>query len=619
MPTPAIPDDGPTSATGEANSAQEADGPGRQPVEAGKAEGAAMAVAARAAVGANWQASWWMNTPDSVAIAVEKAEDATMAVAWRPLGAPEHTTSGPGPTDGQTTVEDAPVLANASTRRLFVNFATGYLGLAVAMILSLFLTPITLHHLGNATYGLWVVIGTIGGYLGLLDAGVSTATSTLVASAMAVRDDERVANILASARVFFLITGVVTMGLIAALVPFLGTVFDVGHQSIAAARIALVLSGLVTAIGFVSSTPTSAIFGSGRNDRSVWFGLGLVVISQGGSIVVVILGGGLVGLLVVSVVGAVLGYAIAVRVSHVLGLPGRRQGRVSRSMLGEIMRSGRRNAVVGLGGTIAYSFDSVLVGLILPIRQVTPYDLGLSTANFVRSASTAATNLLLPAYAHSTALDDRERQFRLYSRAVLASMCITVPMVVALFAFGEPLLRLWLGTVPARTFEVLVVTNIVFVVQLPGHQSFIFLTGAGKNKILARMALPAALGNLGLSVAATYRFGPVGPALGSLPQVVLLDFLVLPVMSCRALGVPTRRYLREGMLPIIAPLAGAVAAAVALRATLGDTSELLGPVEAVLVALVAWAVLVPVLLKTDPVFENLFRRGRARLSARMAG
>jgi O-antigen/teichoic acid export membrane protein len=261
--------------------------------------------------------------------------------------------------------------------------------------------------------------------------------------------------------------------------------------------------------------------------------------------------------------------------------------------------------------------DAVIVGAVLPVRQVAPYDLGLNTSTFVRSAATTATNLLFPAYAHSFALNEQERQFRLYSRAVLASMAITAPMAVGLVAFGQPLLRLWLGTVPPYTFQVLVALNVVSFLQLPGHQSFLYLTGIGRNKILARMVMPAALSNVAFSIGATIWLGPMGPAIGSLPQVGILDFFVLPVMCCRAMGVAPRRYVREAMLPVIVPLVGATAAAFVLRAIIGDSSKWWAPAEAVIVTLVAWAALLPVLVKSDEYFADVFRRGRNHLWARI--
>jgi O-antigen/teichoic acid export membrane protein len=506
--------------------------------------------------------------------------------------------------------------ANASTRQLLINSLTGYGAMIIALLMGFALTPITLHRLGTSVYGLWVVLTAIGGYVGVVEGGVSTAAAQMVAATTALRDYQRRADVLATTRAIFFVTGIIALGLVLAMVPLLGPVFGTGAESLNSARLALLLVGFTTTIGFFGTVYQCAIYGGGRNDRTTVFGTATGLLVQGAQIAVVLLGGGLAGLLATSLAGSVLTYFWARWIARNLGLYGKVRGKTSRSMLHELLTFGRRNAVVALGGTLAYSLDAVIVGAVLPVGQVTPYDLGLSTANFVRSAGTTATNLLFPAYAHSHALNDRERQFRLFSRAVLASMSITLPMVVGLIAFGQPLLKLWLGSVPPHTFQVLVALNVVYVLQLPGHQSFMYLTGIAKNRVLAKLALPAAAANFALSIGATYWLGPVGPAIGSLPQVAILDFLVLPGMACKALGASRRRYVKEAMLPVVVPTVAAIAAALALHALMGaHPAGFWAPGGAVIVSLLAWAALLPVLLKTDPVVGDLVRRGQVKLLA----
>src|SRR4029453_9837974 len=213
-------------------------------------------------------------------------------------------------------------------------------------------------------------------------------------------------------------------------------------------------------------------------------------------------------------------------------------GRASRVVLRELLVLGWRNLVIGQGGAIAYRYDAAVIGAVAPVKAVAPYALSLSTANFTRTISTAGTNLLIPSYAHSDALDDRERQFRLFSWAVLVSMGITGPAVICFAAFGPDLLRIWLGSVPDQTWEGMVALNLMMLLQLPGHQSGILLASIAKTKLLARIAIPVALVNLGLSILFTSWWGPIGPVLGSMPQAVLLEFVALPIYCCRSLDIP---------------------------------------------------------------------------------
>lgn len=487
---------------------------------------------------------------------------------------------------------------NASGRQLARNFATGYLGLAASVLLSLVLTPVVLNHLHTTDYGLWVLIVTVGTYVGLLGGGVATAAVRLVAVETALGRPDRVAAVLATARLYFLGSGLLAAGLTGAFLPFVGQVFSVSGSDLRATRWGLVLMAGFSVLGFLGSVPGAALTGTGRNDRLSLINMAVNVGTQGAQIAAVLLGGGIVSLLAATAIGSAASWLASERCARQMGfLP---RGSAQWSILRDLVRSGARNTTVSLGGTITYGLDAFVIGTILPVRQVAPYDIALSTANLVSKLATTGTNLLLPTYAHASATKDREREFRLFTRAVLASLAMMCPLVIVLIGFGPELLRLWLrGTPPDHTFQILVVMNVAFLFQLPGHQAFVYLTGVGRNALLARIALPLALLNVGLSVLGTFWLGPVGPVAANLPQMVVVDFFLLPLACCRGMGKRLRDYGRAALLPLAAPIAVAAVLTAALRLSIG-TSEVAAPVEAVAVSLVALAAGLPVLTRLDP-------------------
>ena len=127
----------------------------------------------------------------------------------------------------------------------------------------------------------------------------------------------------------------------------------------------------------------------------------------------------------------------------------------------------------------------------------------------------------------------------------MATLAISLPILVALAAFGDPILTLWLGKVPPKTYSIMIALGFVTALELPGHQCFVFLTGIGRNQLMMRMAVLGATINLIGSIIATYWLGPIGPAIGSLPAVLVIEFTILPIIVCRYLGCPGR-HVREG-------------------------------------------------------------------------
>jgi O-antigen/teichoic acid export membrane protein len=506
---------------------------------------------------------------------------------------------------------------NASGSQVLRNMVTSYISLPISVVLGIFFTRIVLQHLGSSTYGLWVVLTSLTSYLGLLDAGVSTAAVQKVAALIAKGETSDLSTLVGTLLAFFFGSGLLAIGIVGVLIPFIGKIFHSSVISVTDERAIVLLLALSISIGFISSISTALIFGSGRGDLLVVLGLLAGTSVQAIQIVVVILGGGAVGLVAVTAGGALVGLLLTSAVARRF-LPRRPHLEDVNSVLfKELVRNGLRNAAVGIIGTISYSLDALIIGLILPLRRVTPYDIALSTASLTRSLATLGTNQLFPAYAHSWANEDRAREFRLFCRAVMGSLAITLSIFIALVGFGSQILHLWLVHVPPDTYEIVVVLGVVYVLQVPGHQCFVLLTASNHNAILIRVGIPAALVNIGLTVGATFWLGPVGPAVGSLPQVLLLDFLFLPIIVCRYLGFPFFQYVRRAILPVL-PV-GVIAAGVVLLLHLTRWSDerLPGTACSALVVLVSLPALLPVLGFVDPELSDLLRR-RIRWALRLA-
>ena len=133
------------------------------------------------------------------------------------------------------------------------------------------------------------------------------------------------------------------------------------------------------------------------------------------------------------------------------------------------------------------------------------------------------------------------------------------------------------------------------------------LTGVGRNQLMVRLAVVGATVNLIGSIAAAYWLGPIGPAIGSMPAVLVIDFTILPVIVCRHLDIPFRRYARDAFLPVLPVAAVAGLVAVLLLAVVPSgahattfRSGVKGLVEAATVVLAAWAVMGAVILRIEP-------------------
>ena len=351
--------------------------------------------------------------------------------------------------------------ANASIPQLIRNVVSQYASFLIGVVASLVLTRVLLRQLGAGPYGLWIVLLAIVGYLGLLDVGVGTAAVQRIARLTAEGDSEGVADVIRTSLAFFAVSGILAVAVTAGLAPFLASFLNLGTISPTEAGVTLVLLGVMTMFTFLATAPNALLFGAGRGDRLAQIGLVTLILTEVVQILVVLAGGGLIALAVIQTAGVALGLVIcAVAAARITGSP-IRQGRFRRPLLRELIRFGGLQAVIAVSGVVAYQLDALVIGVILPVSQVAPYNIALNTSNLSRNLSTLGTNLLLPTYAHFETTGDRRRQAGYFFRSVLVSLVVSAPIVIALAAFGEPILHLWLGKVPPRTYQIMIALGIV--------------------------------------------------------------------------------------------------------------------------------------------------------------
>ena len=231
----------------------------------------------------------------------------------------------------------------------------------------------------------------------------------------------------------------------------------------------------------------------------------------------------------------------------------------------ELLRFGMRNATVAICGTIAYGSDALIIGLLLPISNVSHYIIASKLVNMVRTLTTKPIDVLMPTYAHSHALNDINRQFRLYTQSVSLALGIALPFAIMMCAFGNRIVYAWVGVGHEASYPILAVLVLALIFQLPGHASFALMTGTEKNTFLVKSGVVSGVCNLVLSIALTRLLGAVGVALGSLLTVGIIDFIVLPCYVSQLLHRRPLNYVRASLIPFLLPTICSILLAVLLH------------------------------------------------------
>ncbi len=480
---------------------------------------------------------------------------------------------------------------NDSKLSLARNVLTGYLGTAVTTLTGFFVTPLLLHFLGDRQFGLWTLLLTIIGYVGLVELGMYATVSKRVAECLAVKDTQRMETVLGTALAIYLALTVAILAAVCLIAPFLGPVFHLPPDLTRAAQQGLVILCLSRCVAFAFMPEAAVLFGAGRLDLITF---GSLLITTGASVwnvVQAMRGGSLVMLSATTAISTLL-----IGLVNVINVRRLFPGLVihircaSRPMARELLKFGSRNSLHAIFGNIAYNSDQIVIGLMMTTSAVANYAVAAKLASMVSVLAARPINVLLPAYSHARAHNDQEREFRLYSQSILLSLVVCMPFTIMGCLLGDRLVRAWVGAGHETAYPVLVVLLLTVLLVQPGNASAMIMNATERNLFLVRAYMVAAPVNLLLSWYLTKTFGLIGPAIGSMTTYLIVDSTLLPFIVCRDFGFRYRLYLREAIVPAILPLAAGCAMAAVLRVSPIPDKKIITLLMLGLITAVCWSV-----------------------------
>lgn len=94
-------------------------------------------------------------------------------------------------------------------RKVSRNVLSNLAGTAVALIVGFFLMPFVVHRIGLTAFGIWMLVNSLVGYMGLLDIGLSPTLIKKSAEYLAKDDKEGLNQTVSTIFTFYLLIGVI--------------------------------------------------------------------------------------------------------------------------------------------------------------------------------------------------------------------------------------------------------------------------------------------------------------------------------------------------------------------------------------------------------------------------
>ena len=382
--------------------------------------------------------------------------------------------------------------------------------------MAFFLSPFILHHLGDAAFGIWVLIFSVTGYYGLFDLGIRSSIIRYVSKYTATGDREKLTQFVNTALFSYTGIGVVSMLLTTLLSSSVEHLFKIPSDMHAQARLLLLMVGASVSLGFPLGVFGGMLEGLNRFYILNWTSIGATIARAALIVYFLNRGYGLLTVALITVVlpilSSILRGIIVFRLCPVqLGLR-----HVDRASFRHMANYGGTTFIVMIAARLRFRTDELVLGTMMSTVAVTWFNIGARIVDYAQEFVTSLAQVFVPMASQSEATGNLDRVRKIYIAGNRACAFLILPITAILIILGKDIIRVWVGAryVP-QSYPVLVVMIIPFALMLSQAASGRVLFGLGKHQTLAAVTAIEGVANLILSIALVPQLGIVGDALGT--------------------------------------------------------------------------------------------------------
>ena len=422
------------------------------------------------------------------------------------------------------------------------SYVTKVLGLAIGFVV----TPIVLGYLGRELYGFWVIVGSILGYLGVVDLGITGPVSTLIARMQADESGEARSAIASSSLAAHVGSGIVVALLGVGAGFLLPPILRVPVDQVHLVGWAVAVAGVALGISFPSRTLKAVLTGT-QNIATVRIAeFALTLLRTAIILMLLAAGQGLMALpfatLVSGVVGNAVYYWLIARLVHGVRLV---PSAVSWRSVQQFLNLSLWWFMGSAGGLLIYQTDNILLGRYLGPVAVTIYALTYRLPEMVRGLIYQLNLSVSPGVGDLTGRGKTERLGDVFISLLRVTFFMSISAAMLVVTFNRDVVRLWVGDENFAGQALVLVFALTLVYLVFFHTSAIVLTNHLELKPLAIVRFFEGTINLALSLLLVMRFGMIGIAAATLIAGLITSGWFVPYRACRLLHIDFSRLFRE--------------------------------------------------------------------------
>jgi len=456
-----------------------------------------------------------------------------------------------------------------SSKRLVHNTFFNVAALVSNALVGFFLIRFFLSRLGEAQYGVWLVIGgTIFRYAPLLSLGFNSSVNRYIPLFIAKNDNDGIQRVFNTSLFFFIAAGIILVIISLVVCYNVGSWFAIEPGLVRTAGMLVLVVGFCSAFAMPLQSSTATLSGLQRYD--IINVVMLAILALRTILVVILLQQGY-GLLTI---GALFGLSeIVMRITHsvfvkkLLPAASLSMAKIDLRLMKEMMTYGINTFMYAMGAIIIYYASNLIIGIFIGTAEVSQFFVATAGVLLLSQLLQAFTAAIKPAVSDLDARNDAAAVKEIAFLTQKYSLLLIIPGGCFLIVMGREFLGVWVSdqfTDPSVIDSMAVILTILTVghcLRLVQHSNFLVLVGRGQHKLFgiltALMAIFCVLASI-VSVK-VFNWGLLGIAWSNFLPMALTSVLILPKYFNRKMHISTLENIRNvwqpallGSLPAVA-------------------------------------------------------------------
>lgn len=437
-------------------------------------------------------------------------------------------------------------------KKIIRNTIFNIIGRFWGILVSLFLTPYIIHHIGIERYGIWAIVGVITGYFGLLDFGIGTSFVKYIAEFYAKKDYEKINQVVNTGFVFYSIFALLIIGVAIFFINSLLTFFKIPQHLYSEAVFVFLLGIIIFSVSNALSVFGAIQSGLQRMDILNKLAIAISIPNILGTIFFLEKGYGLPGLMVNNAIIFVISSVVNIIIAFNL-LPTLRFSPLlfSKEMFKKLFAFGYKLQISRFAQLVSFQTDKLLITYFLNIGLVTFYHLGSRITSMMRGLPLLLVSAFVPATAEIEAKRGRDSLNELYLRGSKYLILVSTPLLFFVIINANLIMLTWMG----KGYEIAgLVTQILavgyFANLISGAASSIAV-GVAKTEFEMKYGIFMTILNLFLSIILIIMIGFIGTVIGTTISLTIGSLFFMKMFH-NYLGTPLSSFVQLLYKPMIA-------------------------------------------------------------------